>query len=186
MEGVDKLLEPVDGVPLLLRSARTCVQSQGKNVVVVLRHPDAERRAALSGLNVQVIENPDWESGMATSLHVGLSEVNNSARAIVITLADMPEITPHDIDALIAEFDPDNGITICQAVDENNLPGHPVLFGRDHFDELSSLTGDTGARSVLAKNQASISQVMTGGHNSKIDLDTPADWAAYRSWKRQS
>jgi molybdenum cofactor cytidylyltransferase len=93
----------------------------------------------------------------------------------------MPEVGPAAIDRLIAAFDPEEGREICRAVTADGRPGHPVLFGRRFFEALAGLRGDVGARDVLREAGDFVVEVATEGQAAVVDLDTPEDWAAWRS-----
>ena len=182
MRGRDKLLEPLqDGRPVLRHAAEAALASQAAEVVVVLP-PNAEtRRATLPATGLRIVEASDWAEGMAASLRAGLTAVDAEADAVVILLADMPEVGARDIDRLMAAFDPESGRDICRAVAENGGPGHPVLIGRRFFETLAGLTGDRGAREVLREASEFGTEVPTPGRGAVIDLDTPEDWAAWRA-----
>jgi molybdenum cofactor cytidylyltransferase len=179
MAGRDKLLEPVDGAPVLRRVAERALASQADRVVVVLPPGAEARRAALAGLDLAVVEAADWAEGMAASLRAGIAALSERAQAAVVLLADMPEIGPAHIDRLIAAFDPGEGREICRARSEDGRPGHPVLFGRRFFESLRGLTGDCGAREIVAEAAEFVTDVPTPGAGAVVDLDTPEDWAAW-------
>jgi molybdenum cofactor cytidylyltransferase len=179
MQGVDKLLETIDGVPLLSLVADACLSSAAAQVIAVIREGDTDRRAVLPD-QIEIVINRNWGAGMASSLLAGLQVVQQNAQAILVVLADMPGVSSKDINALIAAFNPKAGISICQATINAGKPGHPVLFGRTHFAELQALTGDKGARAVINANPDALKYVKTSGENALIDLDTPEDWIAYR------
>ena len=98
--------------------------------------PDARgaARRRSTGWRVGIVEAPDWAEGMAASLRAGLAAVAARADAVVILLADMPEVGAAEIDRLIAAFDPGEGREIVRAVSADGTPGHPVLFGRRFFE----------------------------------------------------
>jgi len=184
MRGRDKLLEPVDGRPVLRAVAEAALASRTAPVVVVLP-PDAPGRAeTLAGLGVETVEAAGCAEGMAASLRAGLAAVDARADAVVVLLADMPEIGAADIDRLIAAFDPAEGREIVRAVSADGRPGHPVLIGRRFFEDLRGLAGDQGARSVLAAAADFVVEVPTAGDAALVDLDTPEDWAAWRAARR--
>jgi molybdenum cofactor cytidylyltransferase len=181
MGGRDKLLELVAGRPILRAVAEAARASQADRVIAVLAPGAEARRAALDALPVAVVEAPDWAEGMAASLRAGLAAVSAEAEAVVILLADMPEVTAGHIDRLIAAFDPEEGREICRAVSASGVPGHPVLFGRRFFESLAQLTGDRGARDLLRDAPDFVTDVPTPGEGAAVDLDTPEDWAAWRA-----
>ncbi len=117
-------------------------------------------------------------------MRAGLASLSASADAVVILLADMPDIRAQDIDRLIAAFDPVEGREICRAVTSDGKPGHPVLIGRRFFESLSNLTGDRGAREILRESAEFIVDVPTTGQSAVTDLDTPEAWDAWRARQR--
>lgn len=181
MRGPDKLMEEVDGQPLLRRTAAALIGSKAEEVVVVLRPADDARRAALSGLAVRIVENPLASEGMGASIRAGMTEISHEADAALIALADMPEIGPRDVDRLIAAYDAEEGREIVRAATADGAPGNPVLFGRRFFEALRALEGDEGARSVLAAHADLVRQTPLDGAAARTDLDTPEDWAEWRA-----
>jgi molybdenum cofactor cytidylyltransferase len=181
MGGVDKLLEPVDGVPLLRRTAAMLRSSRADRVLVVLDPSRPARLAALDGLGATVVENRRAAEGMGTSIAAAMAALGPDVDAVVLALADMPDVSAAHIDRLIAAFDPEEGRAICRAATESGTPGHPVLFGRRFFETLGRLEGDMGARAVIADHQDLVETVPTPGEGAATDLDTPDAWAAWRA-----
>lgn len=180
MQGRDKLLEPVAGAPLLRRTARVAAAAQVDRVHVVLPPENAARRKALDGLGVQIVISAEWQEGMAASLRAGMAAVSQTCDAVIVALADMPEVSAAHFDRLVAAFDPEEGREICRAVAGDGTPGHPVLFGRRFFESLAALTGDRGAKEVLRDAGEFVTDVATAGQGAVVDLDTPQDWQDWR------
>ncbi|MEE9426519.1 MAG: nucleotidyltransferase family protein [Paracoccaceae bacterium] len=181
MRGEDKLLREIDGEALLRRAARAAVGSKVGAVHVVLA-PGADAHAhakVLDGLAVEVVVAEDWREGMAASLRAGMAAVSSDCDAVVVALADMPEVSAADYDRLIGAFDA-SGSRIFRAVDGQGAPGHPVLFGSEFFAALTDLHGDRGARDIVRAAGDKVHDVVTGA-GAVIDLDTPEDWAAWQS-----
>lgn len=181
MRGTDKLLEPVAGEPVLARVARAALASAADEVIVVVPPAHPERQAALSGLDLRVVEAAEHREGMAGSLRAGVAAVSPAADALVILLADMPDVGAADIDRLVAAFDPGEGREICRAATGDGKSGHPVLFGRRFFESLAQLTGDRGAREIIRASGEYLVEVATEGQGAVTDLDTPEAWAAWRA-----
>jgi len=181
MRGRDKLLEPVEGEPVLRRMVRAALGSGADRTVTVLPPEADARRGALDGLDAGIVEAADCAEGMAASLRAGLAAVPKETDAVMVVLADMPEIGAEVMGKLIAAFDPDEGREICRAVAADGTPGHPVLFGRRFFEALAGLTGDHGAREVVRAAGEFVVDVPTTGAAAVTDLDTPEDWAAWRA-----
>ncbi|UWQ80809.1 nucleotidyltransferase family protein [Leisingera sp. S132] len=174
MQGRDKLMEVVDGQPLLSLMCRRAALT-GLPVYATLPGP-SHPRAAATGDAIQV-PVPDAAEGMSASIRRGTAALPEDTQAVMILPADMPEITAQDMLHLAAHFDgPDN--PILRAAAEDGTPGHPVLFPRRCFEALQGLQGDQGARSILTGE--TVQTVPLPGRNAVTDLDTPQDWAAWR------
>lgn len=121
-----------------------------------------------------VVDNPGWRSGMGSSLSVGLTSVNRADAAVLVTV-DTPWLGAEAVRRVVAAFEA--GATVAVATYDGRR-GHPVLLGRDHFDEAARLAqGDVGARAFLAANPALVTLVPCDGTGSPDDVDTPADLA---------
>lgn len=178
MRGADKLIEPVEGTPLLVRICGRALES-GHTVLVTLPVPPGARGAALGGLDVRRVAVPDADEGMAASIRRGVAALPAGTEAVMIVPADMPELTATDFAALGGRFDPARP-ALLQAAGADGTPGHPVLFPRDCFPALAALSGDRGARDVLSANRERLVRVPLPGRHALTDLDTPEAWAAWR------
>ncbi|MEL6793551.1 MAG: nucleotidyltransferase family protein, partial [Pseudomonadota bacterium] len=186
MRGADKLMEDVDGEPLLRRSARRLQASRADELIVVIRPDDERRREALAGLECRIVENPSAAEGMGASIRVGMGAIADASDAALIALADMPEIGTEDVDRLIAAYDAEEGREIIRAATRDHQVGNPVLFGRRFFEALRTLEGDEGARGLLAAHADLVRTVSFSGDQARLDLDTPEEWAAWRSGRAGS
>lgn len=178
MRGADKLLERVDGWPLIRRQAMVALET-GCPVIVTLPPDRPARAAALQGLGVRRVVVAQAARGLSASLAAGLAVVE-PACAVIVLLADLPEITADDLRLLVtrqAEY-PD---AILRAASQDGTPGHPVLFPPWVVPELQNLTGDSGARDLLRRHAARVVAVPLPGRRAVTDLDTPEDWAAWRA-----
>jgi len=190
MGGTDKLLQEIDGVPLIARVAEAAAEGGADDVLIVLpakAGPRADAVASIAtrrqdgGRRVRVAVNPAPQTGMAGSIVTGLGALGAEIDGVLILLADMPEIGAPEIARLIAAFDPAAGREIIRATAEDGTPGHPVLFGRRFFEALGALSGDRGARDVLAEHGEFTVPVALPGRAALTDLDTPEAWASWRA-----
>lgn len=181
MRGDDKLLRRVDGVPLLRRAALAAMASAADTVHVVLPPEADERRAVLEGTGVQIVTAVQASEGMGASLRAGMHTDAAQGQAVIVALADMPDVSAPVYNALIAAYDPESGAEICRAASADGVPGHPILFGRRFFEALSEASGDVGARHVLTAAQEFVVPVQMPDQSPVLDLDTPEAWAAYEA-----
>ncbi|MFS8112398.1 molybdopterin-binding/glycosyltransferase family 2 protein [Rhizobium jaguaris] len=171
-DGPHKLLAEFDGIPLVRRSAATAVASGAAAVVAVTGHRREEIEQALAGLPVERAHNPDYASGMASSLVAGVSApVAQRADGVLVMLADMPGVTSDDLKTLIAAFRKANGQAIVRAVSRGKR-GNPVILPRAVFDAVMRLEGDVGARHVIETAGLSVVDVDIGDA-AHLDVDTP-------------
>ncbi|MBS0122684.1 nucleotidyltransferase family protein [Thetidibacter halocola] len=180
MRGTDKLLEPVDGLPLLRRQVQRAL-STGAHVAVSIPDHDHPRSAALAGLPVQLVAVPDSGLGMSASLRRGIGMLPRGMKAAIILPADMPEITTADLATLIAAFRALSIPVLLRGCAADGTPGHPVLFPADCFSALQHLQGDQGARDVLRANAHRTRLVPLPDNHALTDLDTPEAWQAWRA-----
>lgn len=180
MRGSDKLLMKVRGLPLLRRQALAALEA-GDHVAVALPAHDHPRAEALRGLPVQIVEVPDAELGMSSSLRRAVSLLPRGLEGVMILPADMPEITAADMSQLIAAFRAVPHPTIQRATAEDGTPGHPVLFPSDCFPALQALSGDFGAKAVLTANIHRVRDFPLPGARALIDLDTPEAWQEWEA-----
>ncbi len=179
MRGADKLMEDVGGETALHRVARIA-RATGAKVVVTLPEGGphaAPRRAELSGLDVRALSVKDAHEGMAASLRRGVMAAGG-AMGLMVLLPDMPDIDQADIDALMAAFSA-APTSVLRAATEDGTPGHPVIFPRRLYAELAVITGDVGGRRVLEGEPLTLHRLP--GQRAVLDLDTPEDWARWRT-----
>ncbi|HET7410140.1 MAG TPA: molybdopterin-binding/glycosyltransferase family 2 protein [Paracoccaceae bacterium] len=181
MGGRDKLLEPVDGAPLIRTLALRLGGGAVDEVICVLRPGDEARRAALEGTGARLVTNPRADEGMGTSIAAGIAALGPEVDGAAIVPGDMPEITGESVARLIAAFAPEDGRAIIRAVTPDGRGGHPVLFGRRFFEALRGLEGDRGARAVLDEHPEYVVDVTLSGRSAETDLDTPEAWEAWRA-----
>ncbi|WP_102107202.1 nucleotidyltransferase family protein [Oceaniglobus roseus] len=181
MRGRDKLLEPVAGEPLLRRQARAACAT-GCPVLVTLPPDAAARRRALAGLDLRILEVARAAEGMGESLKAGVAAADPRA-AVLVMLADMPEIGAADLDRLLDAYRNHGGTALVRAAGADGTPGHPVIFPPDTLPAFERLKGDTGAKEILKAEAHRLKLLALPDRRALTDLDTPEDWAAWRAWR---
>jgi len=126
-----------------------------------------------SGADLLTVHNPDWRTGMGSSLRAGLAVVPDLCGAAVLALADQPLVGPGAVARLISAYTA--GASIAVACYQGK-PRNPVLISREHWPEVMALaTGDVGARPFLRVHEHEITRVECGDTGSPDDIDTPGD-----------
>jgi nicotine blue oxidoreductase len=181
--GQPKATVELGGVTLAERGVRLLRDGGADPILVVTGAVPVEVPGTLS------VRNPDWLSGMGSSLAAGLRALDGTApdgtrtagvvTAVVIALADQPLIGPEAVRRLIAAHAA--GATIAVAAYAGK-PRNPVLIAATHWREvLGVVAGDTGARPFLRAHPDLVTLVECGDVGSPDDIDTPADLARVRA-----
>ena len=177
MEGANKLLLPWKEQSVLqVVVERICEVGLGE-VVVVTGHQRAEVKEKLSHYPVRLVHNPDFAEGMAASIRVGV-EAAFGEQGYLFTLGDMPQIAGKTM-LKVAETLKSREAIVVPVSDGRR--GHPVAIGSAYRDALLALTGDRGARPVLAKNAANVVEVPVKDEGIFVDVDTQESYRAART-----
>jgi molybdenum cofactor cytidylyltransferase len=177
--GSNKLLAEWRGKPLLRSTVEAALKSGAKPVIVVTGHENTKVEAALQGLDVRFVHNPDYAEGLSTSVKSGLRAVPATLDGTLLLLGDMPEITPALLDRMIAAFSPADGRAICVAV-HGHTRGNPVLWGKTFFSEIDDLKGDAGAKHLIAAHEDLVCEIEADAAVLR-DIDTPEALAELRA-----
>lgn len=121
-----------------------------------------------------IIENPEWEEGMASSLRVGLDTLGRdpSLEAAFVVMGDQPNIDPLVVEALLERYQKADGLAVVPKYRYQR--GNPVLIGRPLWPRLMSLEGDQGARTLLQAHPEWVEEVWFEQLPPR-DVDTRAD-----------
>ena len=134
------------------------------------------------------VDNPQWRTGMGSSLRAALRALTEAARgpdigaetgpdtgAVVVALADQPLVGAEAVARLIAAYR--GGASVAVAAYDGQ-PRNPVLLAREHWPEvIETATGDQGARTFLRTRPELVTLVECGDTGRPDDIDTPADLA---------
>ncbi|MEQ6203789.1 nucleotidyltransferase family protein [Sulfitobacter sp. HNIBRBA2951] len=184
MRGRDKLLEEIDGVPLLRRQVLRAVATGAPVFVAVPPAPHA-RHDAIADIDATLVPVSDAADGMNASLSAGVSALPDGTKAAMIVLADMPDLTTDDMKTILQAVDFKSDVLIWRSVTQAGAQGHPIIFRSDLFDHLTALRGDAGGREVVRAHMARTQAIALPDDHARTDLDTPEAWAAWRA-KRAS
>jgi molybdenum cofactor cytidylyltransferase len=179
MGAVNKMIAEIGGKPLVRIAVEQALASQAKPVIVVTGHEREKVESVLDGLPVQIVYNPDFKDGLATSLKAGIAAVPDSADGAVVCLGDMPQVEGWTIDQLIAAFDPERGALIVVPTIEGHR-GNPILWSRRFFKDLMSISGDIGARNLIGGYGEAVVEVPLTSDAVLIDVDTPESLSAVK------
>jgi len=198
--GSEKLLAPLTtGERLLERALRVHMQSRISPLVLVVS-PNLRKTImgntdtfSSSGLKVgkridqwysfscrwgggRLVTNENFEKGMSSSIHQGLTCLTDEEKAcgVLISLADLPFLTPETIDFLINEFLKEKMGMLVPVF--NGTTGHPVVVDIDRFKhETNQITGDVGLRGLMHKFPEAVKRIPWHNDSVTRDVDTSED-----------
>lgn len=169
--GSDKLIADLSGLPLGVHAARTLKPVNAVGHFAVCQ-PQSHIRADFEALDFTVIDNGNAALGLSTSLQLAVeAAAQTQAKAVLITLADMPFVTIAHIEALIAACESE-----IIASSDNGQAMPPAIFPRSTWSTLLEASGDAGARHILAN-----AKTLAAPEGSLRDIDTPDDLAASKA-----
>ncbi len=178
MRGEDKLMRKVGGIPMLRHCVKAALGSDIDQCIVVLKKDATDHKNALQGLPVKIVETRDASLGMSASLRTGILALDNTPKAILVGLTDMPDLTSDHFNKVITAHDPHKNRFIVCPTSLTGKRGHPVLFDTKFTENLTGLQGDTGAKGILKTVPEWVYEVPLDDAV-LLDLDTPEAWDAW-------
>jgi molybdenum cofactor cytidylyltransferase len=171
----NKLLVSFAGEPIIVAVVRAALGCGATPVIVVTGHEAPQVGEALRGFNVALVHNPRFVDGMSTSLCAGIAALREDHDGALIMLGDMPQVAPADLRALLAAFAAANDRRAICVPARGGRRGNPVLWGAAHFPDIMRMTGDVGAKHLLAARADNIIEIPAGSDGVLADIDVPAD-----------
>jgi molybdenum cofactor cytidylyltransferase len=169
--GRPKQLVQVEGETLLRRAVRAALAGCSP-VLVVVGARGREVADSLAGMPVQVVDNAEWEEGMAASIRAGVRALPPDSPAAVFLVCDQLAVDGSLVGRLLAIHRAHPEAVVACAYDDTR--GTPTLFPARCFPQLLLLRGDRGARDLLAAPDVLTVPFPAG----TADVDTPGDLPA--------
>jgi len=169
-----KLVAELDGKPIVRRVVEAALATRAWPVIVVVGHARGAVEAALAGSPATIAFNPDFETGIASSLRIGLAATPADADGAVVLLGDMPNVAPRLVDDMISTFEAQPTARAVAPMREGRR-GNPVLIARSLFEPAMRLAGDEGARHLLAALGPGAVIDIAAAADVSFDVDTPDD-----------
>ncbi|MEX0582127.1 MAG: molybdopterin-binding/glycosyltransferase family 2 protein, partial [Sneathiella sp.] len=177
MGAENKLFAEIDGKPMLRHTAEQALKSKAIHVYGVTGY-EKERVAALfDELGIKSFHNPDYNEGLSSSLKTGFRALADQYDGLLICLGDMPLVTSDLFNALIDAFDVEEGRSIIVPTFQGKR-GNPVLIASSFKSDILAITGDIGAKSLIAENESLVFNVDAEKDSIFTDIDTPDALAA--------
>ena len=163
------------GMSLLRRAVLAALDATCRPVVVVTGANAELSRRELDQLEVREAFNPEWETGMGSSVRAGIERLLNidaGVAAAVLLLCDQPHVTSHVISGLVTAHHTTGKPLIASAYGDSF--GVPALFNRTLFPQLMQLAGSSGAKEIIKRHASEAHFVPFP--KGEVDVDTPDDF----------
>jgi len=175
--GRPKQLLPYRGHTLLRNAAAIAAASVCRPVLVVLGAYANQIQPEIDGLPVRPVMNERWAEGIGTSIQAGLGALStddqaDNVQAVVLMLCDQPCVTAAVIDDLVTAYYASGREII--ASEYGGTLGVPALFGRGYFAELATVSGEAGAKCIIAAHASDV--VPVPFPMGMADIDTPEEY----------
>lgn len=173
--GANKLMvEDTKGVPLFMKAVNAAVASNAKPVFVVTGFRHEETEEWLDKLDVNILYNPAFASGIRTSIDMGLKSVPLSCDGAILLPADMPNITAADLNKLIDKFDKTAEKQLCLLA-HKGVKANPVLWSRSLYDQADIVPENASTRVVFAEHADYTKTVDVKDKKKLFDVNFPND-----------
>ncbi|MTJ54319.1 nucleotidyltransferase family protein [Anabaena sp. UHCC 0253] len=173
--GTPKQLLLYQGCSLLKNTIENAIASLCKPIIVVLGANAENVRSEISESAIKIVENPDWNLGMSSSIRSGITSLITDFEnidAVVITVCDQPFISSEIINHLVAAYHTmGKSIIACEYAE---TLGVPVLFSHIFFPKLAVLSEDVGAKKLIKNHNDEVFSIPFP--LGAIDIDTPQDY----------
>lgn len=172
--GVQKLLLPFGGKTVIGHIVDQILASSIDEVYVVVGHEPERISAELSGRAVSVVHNPDYKSGMLSSVRSGLQNLPEKCRAVMVVLGDQPSITTELVDQMIKSFTATEKNILVPLYEGKR--GHPLLFSSLYRDEILTHYDNIGLRGLLHNHPEQVFELTVSTASVLCDMDYPEDY----------
>lgn len=170
-----KCLLELDGEPLIQRQLRTILDSDIREMVVVLGHYSEHIKLIVTNFPVTLVHNSTPEAGQNSSLHCGLNALPRSLDAVMVVLADQPLLDANDFGDLIRAFQQRPKMTDVVVPTVDGLPGNPVIFSAEVKDAISTHDTAFGCKQWQIANPERVYRWSTTNEGYRVDIDTLED-----------
>jgi molybdenum cofactor cytidylyltransferase len=168
----------LQGKPLFRHAVERAAASDLSPILLIGgEHSERLRELTRDLPQVEVLENRAYETGMASSLRVGMEAAGGRVDAVLVFLADQPYVPDEVVQTLISTYAENRaeGVRIVRPIYENTA-GHPVLFDASLLKEFTHITGDQGGKDLIDKYKAHLKKVRFAPADWNLDVDTPDDY----------
>lgn len=184
MGDANKLLLHIDGIPMIRCVVQQYCSALDGVITVVTGHQARDVCAALDGMNVTCVHNPDYAQGQQGSVAIGLKHAPD-AEVLLIGLGDQPLLTAHDIKMLMKE-QKDTAPSKVAIPAKGDQRGNPICVPHKLRALLMADPLRPGCMRFTRDNPDMVHRYPLVARGFYTDIDTPKDYAMWTSEKEFS
>jgi molybdenum cofactor cytidylyltransferase len=160
------------GKSLIQNAVDAANGSKSSYVLVVLGHKSNEIMENLNPGRAQIVLNKAFRGGLSSSIRTGISNVPSDSKGAILMVADQPFLTKGLLNRLIDTFKRKKEKAKIVCLSFRGEPRNPALFGREYFPKLSTISGDVGAKQVIAQQLRNVTLINVEDERVFLDIDT--------------
>ena len=183
MNGENKLTKKINGIPLISHTIKNILGSAVDEIVIVVGYEEDILKSLIEkNKKIKIIYNKNYNSGIASSIKIGLKNISTKTEAFFISLGDMPNVNQNIYNKLIKVRDKYNKKLKIKYKKEIIIPtyegknGNPILFSKHMKKKIMKIEGDVGAKSLVELNMNKILKVPFKNDAIILDFDKPEDF----------
>ncbi len=158
---------------MFMKSVRAAIKSKASPVYVVTGYRAEELEEHLQNLDINILRNNDYASGVKTSIRLGLNSVPSFCDGAILLPADMPYITPEYLDKMIASFEKGNRKQLCISYYQGRKY-NPILWGRDLYQNADLVPENAHLRVVFIEHH-DYTKLVDADESACVDINFPYD-----------
>jgi len=179
MNGENKLIKEIEGIPLIKYSVKNILGSTVDELIIVTGYQkEIIENIIDKNKKIKFVYNKDFSNGIASSINAGLCEISTKAKNFFISLADMPNVNQNIYNKLIKgknnynmKLKPENRKEIIIPTSDGK-DGNPVLFSIFMKTDVMKISGDRGAKEIIENKKNKILRIPFEGDGVILDFDT--------------
>ncbi|MEO1515871.1 MAG: nucleotidyltransferase family protein [Bacteroidota bacterium] len=176
----NKLLLPLDGKPILLHTLDRLQAAQPDEIILVTGFEAQKVEAITTERNIHIVHNPSYETGMTSSIQVGLRALAPTVQTWMICLSDQPFLPTSVYRQLMDAFREKGTLRSIVAPLYNGKRGNPILFGSSYREAILKHDQPNGCKEIVKANSHQLIGLPFDSSVLSQDIDTPNDYRLFQ------
>ena len=172
--GQVRTVEDQNNIPMFMHAINSAIASDAKPVFVVTGYRHEEMEEYLEKIDVNVLYNPSYASGIKTSINMGLRAIPSSCDGAILLPADMPYISAADINKLINKFDKNFEKQVCM-YSNKGVKSNPILWSKSLYEKADIVPDNAMTRVVFVEHADYTKTIETKDKKKLLDINYPND-----------